>query len=267
MVLKPTLPEHENIPRTLIKDRYSPVDASSNIKLLSTLTDISGEKRTSVSLQPAGRPAAARTRGAPELPYSCDACGERYSQLQGVSRHRRRAHNNPHSCLRCNFKWSRPYQYRDHLMKHHPDVDCDYVLGKPAGSRSRSTIIGRDLPHHFSLPAVELGQLGRRSQAAQAEPRQHPIAPPLSAPTKFTHASLPAISPTICNPQPKYAEQAIRANEFENAGGLKYQFLGAGNPPSAFSSTGECVQSATTWIFPSKVPKLGWHMLFFTPHM
>jgi hypothetical protein len=258
MILKPTLPEHEDIPRTLIKDRYSPVDTTSNVKLSSTFTEISGKKRTSVSLQPARRPAG--MRGAPELPYSCDACGERYSQLQGVSRHRRRAHNNPHSCLRCSFKWSRPYQYRDHLKKHHPDVDRDYVLGKPAGSRRRSTIIGRD---RFSVPAVELGQLGLRSRA---EPRQHPIAPPLSAPTKVTHASSPAMSPVICNPQPKYAEQAIRANEFENAGGFKfeYQFLGASDPPSAFSSRSVCPISDD---LASQVAKFGWHMLLFTPHM
>ena len=254
MILKLTLPEHEDIPRTLIKDRYSPVDASSNIKLSSTLTEISGEKRTSVSLQPARRPAAAGMRGAPELLYSCDACGERYAQRQGVSRHRRRAHNNPHSCLCCNFKWSRPYRYRDHLKKHHPDVDRDYVLGKPAGSRRRSTIIGRDRTHHLSLPAVELGQL---SPTASAEPRQVQTEVALLGATKSTHASSLAMSPAVCNPQPKYAEQAITANEFEHAGRLEYQFLGASNPPSASSSTGVCVQSATTWIFPSKVNLIG----------
>jgi hypothetical protein len=132
MISKPTLLGREDDSLALIKDQDSPVDTTSNFKVSSTLTEIMRRKRASVSFRPARRPSG--IRGAPECSYSCDTCGEQYSQPQGVSRHRRRAHN-PHACLCCEFKWSRPYQYRDHLEKHHPHVDCDYILGKRAGSR------------------------------------------------------------------------------------------------------------------------------------
>jgi hypothetical protein len=72
----------------------------------------------------------------------CEACGERYAQQQGLNRHYREKHN-PSSCIYCGASWSRPYQYRDHIEKQHPDVDPDLVLGKAAGSRRRSTVFGR----------------------------------------------------------------------------------------------------------------------------
>ena len=171
---------------------------------------ISKKKSTTVSLQPVGQPAGMRE--VPEHPYSCDTCGEKYSQRQGVLRHRREAHNNPHSCLYCDFKWSRPSQYRTHLKRCHPDVNHDYVLGKPAGSRRTSMIIGRDLPHHFFHPVIKLD---RRSQA---EPWQCPMAPSLPAVTKVTHLPSPAaILPVAYDSLPEYAEPAITPREREDA--------------------------------------------------
>lgn len=256
MILKPTLLGHEDDSVALIKDQYSPVETTFNFRVSSTLTNISRKKRASVSFQPSRR--ADGIRGAPKLSYSCDACGEQYSQPQGVSRHRQRAHN-PHSCLCCEFKWSRPYQYRDHLEKHHPYVDRDYVLGKPEGSRRRSTIIGRDLPHHIPVPAIEPDRRRR------TETQQRQLAPPLSTQTKVTHVSSPAMSPVTYDPQPNYAEQATTMNRVEDVRVLEYQFLQGFDPPTL--SSGECIQSVKTRTFPSEVAKFGWHLLFFTPHM
>lgn len=55
----------------------------------------------------------------------------------------------------------------------HPNVNPDKVLGKPAGSRCRSTIIGRDIPQYFLPPDITLD---RRSHV---EPQQRPMTPPL----------------------------------------------------------------------------------------
>jgi hypothetical protein len=68
------------------------------------------------------------------------------------------------------------------------------------------------------------------------------------------------------DPQPKYAEQVITTSKVEDVRGLEYQFLGAVDPPSMFSS-GEGIQSVMTRVFPSEVAKFGWRILFFTPHM
>ena len=189
--------------------RSIPVDTRPNVSVSSTLTKISKRKRTTVSLQPVGQPSG--TREAPEHLYSCDTCGEKYTQRQGVLRHRRKAHNNPHSCLYCDFKWNRPDQYRTHLERCHPDVDRDYILGKPAGSRRRSRIIGRDLPHHSSPPVIE------PDRQFQAEPWQCPMAPSLPVAAKVTHVSSPAISSVACDSLPEYAEPAITTREHEDA--------------------------------------------------
>jgi hypothetical protein len=59
--------------------------------------------------------------------------------------------------LFCDFKWGRPEHYRNHLTKRHElDVAVvDEILGKPAGSRRRTTVIGRDLPQNVSPPAIK----------------------------------------------------------------------------------------------------------------
>ena len=77
--------------------------------------------------------------------FSCNDCGTEYVQRQGLNRHRREKHE-PSLCVYCNAEWGRPYEYRDHLEQHHPDVDRDMVLGKAAGSRCRSAILARRRP-------------------------------------------------------------------------------------------------------------------------
>ncbi len=96
-------------------------------------------------------------------PYACDICGESYKQPQGVMRHYRAKHE-PNSCMYCDAKWSRPYQYRDHLKKHHHDVDPDLVLGKPPGSRRRTT------DHTSRLPPARVG--GSTAANCSSNPRR-----------------------------------------------------------------------------------------------
>ena len=165
--------------------------------------------------------------------YSCDICGERYSQPQGVSRHRRKAHDIPHTCLCCEFTWTRPCQYRAHLEKRHPDVNSDKVLGKPAWSRRRSEVIGRDLPPHFYLPNIQ------RDRRSQAEPQQSPARPPMPAVAKVTPVPWSARSPVAHDLQPEYEDLAITTHKHED--GLGLNFLDATDVPSAFSSTEERV--------------------------
>jgi hypothetical protein len=75
-------------------------------------------------------------------PFLCDSCDKRFTQRQGLNRHRRT--HSPSWCIFCDATWSRSYQYRDHLEKDHPDVDADTVLGKPTGSIRRAAIMARD---------------------------------------------------------------------------------------------------------------------------
>ena len=103
-----------------------------------------------------------------ERPYLCNVCGEGFAQPQGVNRHHRAKHD-PSSCIYCGAIWSRPYQYRDHIEKQHPEVDPNLILGKAAGSRCKAPVIGRDQP-----PAVKQD---RRIQAVSLCPPLTPPAP------------------------------------------------------------------------------------------
>ena len=209
------------------------IHASPNLTVSSTPTTILRRKGVAVSLRPARRPAGMRE--APERPFSCHTCDKRFAQPQGVSRHRKVTHDNPPSCLRCDFKWTRPCLYRIHLKKCHPDIDLDKVLGKPAGSRRKSTIIGRDLPEKLSPPAPE------PDRRCQAEPQQRPMTSPLPAVANVTHVSLVMLS-VAYDPQPEREEPEILTRKHEDARGL--ESLGTTDCPSASSSTEERDQSA-----------------------
>src|ERR1019366_9953602 len=107
---------------------------------------------------------------------------------QGVNRHYREKHN-PSLCMYCDVEWSRPYQYRDHLAKHHPGVDPDTVLGKTAGSRRRTAIIARDPQQQQVLPPT-IEHDGR----GHSEIRPFPPMLPLPAVAKPPTVTLPAMS-------------------------------------------------------------------------
>jgi hypothetical protein len=115
--------------------------------------------------------------------FLCDDCGAKYVQQQGLNRHHREKHK-PSLCMYCDAKWGRPYEYRDHLEKHHPNVDPDMVLGKAAGSRRRSACFAsaRHRPQQVSLPTIEHGQQGysgiRRYPPAMAKPSTVTLPPP-----------------------------------------------------------------------------------------
>jgi hypothetical protein len=188
-------------------------------------------------------------REAPGRPYVCDTCGKQYSQPQGVSRHRKRAHNNPHSCfdLRCKFKWSRPCQYGAHLRRRHRDVDSDFVLGKPTGSRRSSTIIGRDLVQRFyPPPAIEPD---RRSRA---ELRQRPTTPLLPAVANVTHVLSPATSPVAYDLWPECAEPAVTMRYHEVPRGS--EVLGATETPASTSTEERA-------LYPFSMDNFGWRIL------
>jgi len=176
--------------------RYTPADTTSNLSAPSILTGFPSTstavqykegasrnqpiqssktryRRTTAPSRSSGRPI-----GACEMPkrsYSCTICGEEYAQSQGVMRHYRTEHS-PSACLfsDCDFTWGRPEHYRSHLAKRHglEDTIVDGILGKPAGSRRKTTIIGRDLP---------------QNRWRQAKPLWRPLAPPLPSATTMPH--------------------------------------------------------------------------------
>jgi hypothetical protein len=138
------------------------------------------KKRATASSRSSGGPTGACE--APKQSYACAICGEEYMQMQGVRRHIRTEHH-PSSCLLCDFKWGRPEHYRSHLTKRHEleVAIVDEILGKPAGSRRRSTIIGRDLRRNVSSLAI------KNDRPTKLKPRQHRLMPPLSSVAKVTH--------------------------------------------------------------------------------
>ena len=143
---------------------------------------------------------------APKRLFSCDTCGERFAQQQGVNRHFREKHN-PSLCSYCDVEWSRPYQYRDHLEKYHPDVDPDEILGKTAGSRRRSAIIARDPLQQQVLPAT-VEHHGR----SHSEIRPYPPTLPPPAVSKHLAITPPSMSSMTYVPQTMSAQLTLARN-------------------------------------------------------
>lgn len=100
------------------------------------------------------------TRRAPKGPHSCDICGNTYAQPQGVTRHRREAHQ-VSVCTYCHkFRWGRPYQLRKHLKEQHPNVDPGTVLGPIGSRRSKVTEIPKCSPRQ-RVSTLEHDRRGR----------------------------------------------------------------------------------------------------------
>jgi hypothetical protein len=139
--------------------------------------------------------------------HLCEVCREGYSTKNKVVRHFNREHKDLSPCLisSCDFRWKRPYLYSEHLKLCHPGIDRKKVLGKRAGSRRKSKILGRDLTTPVSPPVVEPdGQ-------NQAEPSQFPTTTPLPAATNVTYGPSPALSFVAHDSQPEGAEPAVAA--------------------------------------------------------
>lgn len=180
--------------------RSTPVGAIPNVSIASPIPSSSFAQRTSRNRSEITRkkrveepPRSSRQRQqggmheaqtqALKRPYICFTCGKRYAQPGGVRRHQRAKHS-PNSCTYCSATWSRPYQYRDHLEKHHRDVDPDLVLGKPAGSRRRAEVIETGRPQNVPPHVV------KRDRQSSAAPRRPSLLPPLPAVAKVPQVPL-----------------------------------------------------------------------------
>ncbi len=91
-------------------------------------------------------------REATKRRFMCKECPKSYAQQQGLNRHYGKKHN-PNLCKCCKFEWIRPYEYRAHLEKCHPDENPDEVLGKPAKSHRRTAAFVGRRPQH-DLPPI-----------------------------------------------------------------------------------------------------------------
>ena len=102
-----------------------------------------GKGPAALSSWPSGLPD--RKRSIPNGRYTCNICRLGYAQPQGLSRHYRETHK-ASLCMYChNFKWGRPYRFKEHLKKRHPDVDPNVALEKATKARRRVTINTEDL--------------------------------------------------------------------------------------------------------------------------
>ena len=145
-----------------------------------------GQGPTATSSRSLRQPAG--THGAPRGRYPCNICGKRYSQPQGVTRHRQEKHE-ARLCMHCGvYKWARPYRLRQHIEKRHPGVNPDAALEEATGIRRKATMITKYLPQErvFPLTFEYDGQGGAESQL-------YPLTPPLAVrPLAPPPARLPA---------------------------------------------------------------------------
>jgi len=197
-------------------NQYTPIDAMSDVSVPSPLSAISSttpdfaqyqeqlasrdrdmpkqfqetDSDTSNPATPSSQSSQqpADTRGAAKCKYTCNICLKTYSQKQGVRRHQREKHN-ASLCMHCySFEYGRPYRYKEHLRKHHPDVDIDKALADAARTYRETTMSSKRLSQRRVLPTTP--QRGRQSRAGS-----HPL-PPL-APTSppLAVAKVPPVTP------------------------------------------------------------------------
>ncbi|KAH9968464.1 hypothetical protein BJV74DRAFT_868338 [Russula compacta] len=145
----------------------------------------SASSRTRRSRLPAGPDISEAPKGL----FSCDLCRKGYVQLQGLRRHYREKHA-ASSCEYCDdFKWGRPYLFKEHLEKRHPHVNADVTPEAVAGVRCSATTAARYPPQQGASPPTS-----EHDRWGSAEPQLHPLVPPALAVAK-----LPSVCSAPCD--------------------------------------------------------------------
>lgn len=126
--------------------------------------------------------------------------------------------------------------------------------------RRRGRVIEKDLPPHFSPPAIERDRLGL------GEPQQHPLILPLLAARNDAHiASTPLVPPVAHNPRLGHAEPEITATEHEDSSGLEY--TAGTHAPSALLSEKEFALLARHSKFPIRKGRIRFVDDFYMRHI
>jgi Zinc finger, C2H2 type len=110
----------------------------------------------SFSGDPAPPNRLACTRKAASRQYSCHDCGKRYTQPQGLRRHRNETHESE-LCIYClAFQWGRRYKLKKHIRDKHPELNIDTALDLAMVTRRGAAITSRySSPLLISLRAAE----------------------------------------------------------------------------------------------------------------
>ena len=143
-----------------------------------------------------------------ERSFWCYTCRKGFTRRPGLNRHHRETHN-PSLCILCGFEWGRPYQYRDHLKTHHPEVNPDNVIGKSAKTRCRAaSSAGRPRPKQVLPPTIEYYGRGH-ADIRPYRPMQPSVKPETAIP--------PAMSSMTYIPQSESAQLKLTKSSPEGA--------------------------------------------------
>jgi hypothetical protein len=122
-------------------------------------------------------------------------------------------------CTYCgDFEWGRPYRFKEHLKKRHPDLDPDAALDEATKIHRRATTIRRCPPQQRDLTATPV--YDRRSLHSES---QICLTPGPYAVAKVTAGSSSIVSIASYDPQPESAESKMkRRHDIEDAPELKF---------------------------------------------
>jgi hypothetical protein len=141
-------------------------------------------------------------RGVPNGRYRCTICGLGYAQAQGLTRHHRETHE-ASLCTRCNdFKWGRPYRYKEHLKKRHPDIDPNVALEEATKTRRRTVFNTKGSPRQRASPSTAI-----HDRWGRVETGLNPSLPPPGTVVGIAPISPPSMSDY--DPHPGPAEKTV----------------------------------------------------------
>ena len=97
--------------------------------------------------------------GRPVQKYRCSSCGRRFTQPQVLGRHVKDMHETKESCSHCvsfTFSRGRPYVYRKHLAREHPEVASPEVQEEASRDAKESQNLGTRQAQVRPLPLSHL---------------------------------------------------------------------------------------------------------------
>jgi hypothetical protein len=245
-----SVPRNQGYDFTRVHKTFDTSVPSALLRISETPTVVQNQQDSPHNLPQHFQMRKARVHYPPRRQHLCNICGKEYAQRQGLTRHHRAKHE-ASLCIYCReFKSGRPYLrlLREHLERHHPDVDPNAAVEVVKRNGRRATYLARGLA---ASPLTT-----EHDRRIRAEFQLHPPIPSPPAVNKRPSISLPASAlPLACGAKFESTEPTIMKSKHGNDRQLEALFTEEPEPSQMAKDSGAYAPTRIRWAVSLSIPQ------------